>query len=60
MTEEKSVEQITSDIMRKIQVMIVNDMPIPSCVLKKAKRQWKYEQVITKLIEQLNDKKGAR
>ena len=57
---EKSSEQIVADLEKKIHMHILNELPVPTCALKKAKREWKVEVINKLLIERLNDKSGAK
>jgi len=42
---EKSIEQITQMIHSKITMILISELPVPSCPLKKQQREWKVEQV---------------
>jgi len=42
---EKSVEQITRMIESKITMILISELPVPSCPLKKQQREWKVEQI---------------
>jgi len=42
---EKSIEQITSIIESKISMILISELPVPSCPLKKQQREWKVEQI---------------
>jgi hypothetical protein len=42
---EKSIEQISSMIEKKISLMLITELPVPSCPLKKQQREWKVEQI---------------
>jgi hypothetical protein len=42
---EKSIEQISSMIEKKISLMLISELPVPSCPLKKQQREWKVEQI---------------
>lgn len=57
---EKSAEQIVADLEKKIFMHILTELPVPSCALKKAKRDWKVEVINKLLLEKLNDKSGAK
>lgn len=57
---EKSAEQIVADIEKKIFMHILTELPVPSCALKKAKRDWKVEQIKQQLSKKLNDQSGAK
>jgi hypothetical protein len=57
---EKSAEQIAAEIYKKIFMQILTELPVQSCPLKKAKREWKIEVINQLLIDKLNDKSGAK
>ena len=57
---EKSAEQIVADIEKKIYMHILTELPVPSCALKKAKREWKVQVINKLLLERLNDKSGTK
>lgn len=57
---EKSAEQIVADIYKKIHMHILTELPVPSCALKKAKREWKVEVINKLLLDKLNDQKGTK
>lgn len=50
---EKSIEQITQMIDSKISMMLISELPVPSCQLKKQQRDWKVEQVKKALANKL-------
>ena len=50
---EKSIEQITQMIHSKISLMLISELPVPSCALKKQQREWKVEQVKKALANKL-------
>jgi hypothetical protein len=50
---EKSIEQISSMIEKKISLMLISELPVPSCPLKKQQREWKVEQVKKSLANKL-------
>jgi len=60
MTETKSIEEIVSIIDRKIAMMIIEQLPNPSCPRKRDHNNWKIEQVKKTLAERLNDKSRAK
>ena len=60
MTEIKSIEEIVSIIDRKIAMMIIEQLPNPSCPRKRDHNNWKIEQVKKTLAERLNDKSRAK
>lgn len=53
MIEPKSIEQIATTINNKILLMLIEQLPTPSCNLKKQQNEWKKEQVKKLLIEKL-------
>lgn len=57
---EKSIEQIVAEVEKKIVMLLLTELPVPTCALKKAKREWKIEQIKQQLSNKLtNDQKGA-
>lgn len=42
---DKSIEQIVSILDKKITMILINELPVPSCPLKKQQREWKVEQI---------------
>lgn len=57
---EKSIEQIVAELYKKMYMQLQFDLPAQSCPLKKAKREWKLEQIKSQLINKIsNDQKGA-
>ena len=60
MTETKSIEEIASIIERKIAMMIIEQLPNPSCPRKRDQNNWKIEQVKITLAERLNDKSRSK
>lgn len=60
MTETKSIEEIVSIIERKIAMMIIEQLPNPSCPRKRDQNNWKIEQVKITLAERLNDKSRTK
>jgi hypothetical protein len=60
MTETKSIEQIVSMIENKITMMLIEQLPNPSCPRKRDQNNWKIEQVKKTLAERLNDKSRAK
>jgi len=60
MTETKSIEQIVSMIENKIFLLILSELPTPSCPRKRDQNNWKIEQVKLTLAERLNDKSRAK
>jgi hypothetical protein len=51
---EKSIEQISTMIHSKISLMLISELPVPSCPLKKQQREWKVEQVKKTLANKLS------
>jgi len=51
---EKSIEQITQMIYSKISMILISELPVPSCALKKQQREWKIEQVKKALANKLS------
>lgn len=58
--DTKSIEEIVSIIERKIAMMIIEQLPNPSCPRKRDQNNWKIEQVKLTLSERLNDKSRAK
>ena len=58
--DSKSIEEIVSIIERKIAMMIIEQLPNPSCPRKRDHNNWKIEQVKITLAERLNDKSRAK
>jgi hypothetical protein len=50
---EKSIEQITQMIDSKISMILISELPVPSCALKKQQRDWKVEQIKKALANKL-------
>jgi hypothetical protein len=50
---DKSIEQITSIIESKITMILISELPVPSCPLKKQQREWKVEQIKKALANKL-------
>lgn len=53
MTEPKSNEQIADIIEKKIKMLMMEQLPVPSCPLKRQQREWKVEQIKKMLTERL-------
>ena len=51
---EKSIEQISTMIHSKISMIIISELPVPSCPLKKQQREWKVEQIKKELVNKLS------
>ena len=51
---EKSIEQITQMLQSKISMILISELPVPSCPLKKQQREWKVEQVKKALANKLS------
>jgi hypothetical protein len=58
--DSKSIEEIVGIIERKIAMMIIEQLPNPSCPRKRDHNNWKIEQVKITLAERLNDKSRAK
>lgn len=54
MIEPKSTEEIANIIERKIAMLLIEQLPTPSCSLKKQQNDWKKDQVKKILIEKLS------
>ena len=53
--ESKSIEEIVKIIERKITMILIEQLPNPSCPRKRDHNNWKIEQVKKTLAERLND-----
>jgi hypothetical protein len=51
---EKSIEQITQIVHSKISMILISELPVPSCPLKKQQREWKVEQIKKALSNKLS------
>lgn len=51
---DKSIEQISSMISRKVEMMLIELLPEPSCPRKKDQNNWKREQVRKQVSNKLN------
>ena len=61
MAEEKSIEAIVSIIEKKILFVLLEELPVATCPLKRQRRQWKIEQIKTLLTDKLiNDSAAAK
>ena len=58
--ESKSIEEIVRIIESKIKMMLMEQLPNPSCPRKRDHNNWKIEQVKKTLAERLNDTTGAK
>lgn len=58
--DSKSIEEIVGIIERKIAMMIIEQLPNPSCPRKRDQNNWKIEQVKLTLAERLNDKSRTK
>lgn len=58
--ETKSIEEIVRIIDSKITMMLIEQLPNPSCPRKRDHNNWKIEQVKKTLAERLNDTTGAK
>jgi hypothetical protein len=54
MVEEKSIEEIVNIINKKILMILIEQLPTPSCQLKKQRNDWKINQVKIKLSQLLH------
>jgi hypothetical protein len=54
--EKKSVEEIAKIIERKMTMIILEELPTPSCNLKRQHNDWKIEQVYRILRDRLTSK----
>lgn len=53
MSDIKSNEQIAETINKKITMLMLEQLPVPSCPLKRQQREWKIEEIKKMLIEKL-------
>ena len=58
--DSKSIEEIVRIIESKIKMMLIEQLPNPSCPRKRDHNNWKIEQVKKTLAERLNDTTGAK
>ena len=58
--ESKSIEEIVRIIESKITMMLIEQLPNPSCPRKRDHNNWKIEQVKKTLAARLNDTTGAK
>lgn len=58
--DTKSIEEIVGIIERKIAMIIIEQLPNPSCPRKRDQNNWKIEQVKLTLADRLNDKSRAK
>ena len=58
--ESKSIEEIVRIIESKIKMMLIEQLPNPSCPRKRDHNNWKIEQVKKTLAERLNDTSRAK
>lgn len=58
--DSKSIEEIVRIIESKIKMMLIEQLPNPSCPRKRDHNNWKIEQVKKTLSERLNDTTGAK
>lgn len=54
MVETKSIEQVADIIEKKIKMLLMEQLPVPSCALKRQQREWKVEQIKNILKERLS------
>jgi hypothetical protein len=57
--EEKSIEAIVSIIEKKILFVLLEELPVVTCPLKKQRRQWKIEQIKSLLTDKLINDSAA-
>ena len=55
MTETKSIEEIVNIIEKKVKMIIIEQLPNPSCPRKRDQNNWKIEQVKKILAERLSN-----
>jgi hypothetical protein len=53
--DSKSIEEIVRIIESKITMILIEQLPNPSCPRKRDHNNWKIEQVKKTLAERLND-----
>jgi hypothetical protein len=58
--ETKSIEEIVRILESKIKMMLIEQLPNPSCPRKRDHNNWKIEQVKKTLAERLNDTSGTK
>jgi hypothetical protein len=58
--ETKSIEEIVRIIESKITMMLIEQLPNPSCPRKRDHNNWKIDQVKKTLAERLNDTSRAK
>lgn len=58
--DSKSIEEIVRIIEKKIAMMLIEQLPRPSCPRKRDHNNWKIEQVKKTLAERLNDTSRAK
>jgi hypothetical protein len=58
--ETKSIEEIVRIIDSKITMMLIEQLPNPSCPRKRDHNNWKIDQVKKTLAERLNDTSRAK
>lgn len=58
MTETKSIEQIVGIIEKKIMLLLIEQLPTPSCPRKRDQNNWKIQQVKLGLIDKLHNQRS--
>jgi hypothetical protein len=56
---DKSNEEIARAINKKIALILLSELPLPSCPIKKQRVEWRREQVKLKVINLLHDGTGT-
>jgi hypothetical protein len=56
---EKSNEEIARAINKKIALILLSELPLPSCPIKKQRIEWRRGEVIKKVINLLHDSTGT-
>lgn len=54
--DQKSVNEISSRIISKVSLMLLELMPNPSCPLKRQQNEWRKSQVIEEVKKMLDEK----
>lgn len=52
--EQKSNEQIVTIIQKKIEMILMEQLPNPQCALKRQHNEWKKEQIRKAIAEKLS------
>lgn len=56
---DKSVDDIANSIIKKVNLMIQDEVPLPDCPLKKQQAEWKREKVKKRVGNKLSPVNGA-